>query len=70
VFQSLAHTIDAPEDLWSVLNRYHTKRNKSEYGQWIEVTAAEAADLLKLAGILEFRVRSWLRVHHRNLLNE
>lgn len=69
VFQSLAHTIGAPEDLWSVLNRYHTKRNKSEYVQWTEVTASEAADLLKLAGVLETRVRGWLKIHHPKFLD-
>lgn len=68
VFQSLAHTIGAPEDLWSVLSRYHTKRNKSEYSQWAEITAVEATDLLQLAGVLETRVRDWLRAHHPKLL--
>jgi len=42
VFQSLAHSIHAKEALWSSLNRYHTKRNRFEYGQWIEVTDAGA----------------------------
>lgn len=68
VFQSLAHTIGAPATLWSTLNRYHTKRNKSEYGSWSETTDAEAADMLRLAGELEIAVVRWIREHRPNLL--
>lgn len=49
VFLSLPQTAGAPETLASSLNRYHTKRNKSEYGDWAAVSDAEADDLLALA---------------------
>lgn len=68
VFLTLAQTIDAPAALWSSLNRYHTKRNKSEYGQWVEVSAAEARDLLKLATDLRERTMRWLKAHRHGLL--
>jgi len=68
VFLTLAQTIDAPEALWSSLNRYHTKRNKSEYGQWVEVSEAEARDLLKLATDLGERTSLWLKTHRTDLV--
>lgn len=67
VFLSLAHTIGAPETLWSSLNRYHSKRNKSEYGQWVEITESEAADLLRLATGLRDRLFHWLKTHRADL---
>ncbi|MEP7181659.1 MAG: hypothetical protein ABI886_05690 [Betaproteobacteria bacterium] len=69
VFLSLAHTVGAPEFLWSPLNRYHTKRNKSEYGQWSRVTDAEAEDLLKLTGDLRHLVLGWLEANRSELLD-
>lgn len=67
VFQSLAHSIHAKEALWSSLNRYHTKRNRFEYGQWIEVTDAEARDLLNLATTLRDHLGGWLAKHRPDL---
>jgi len=49
VFLSLVHTIDAPDTLASTLNRYHTRRNRSEYVAYEDATEAEATDLLGLA---------------------
>ena len=63
VFQSLAHTIDAEPRLWSTLDRYHTKRNRSEYGGLVKVSDAEARDLLALATELHGRVVRWLKTH-------
>jgi len=68
VFLTLAQTIDAPAALWSSLNRYHTKRNKSEYGQWVEASEAEARDLLKLATDLRERTMRWLKTHRQGLI--
>lgn len=68
VFQSLPHTIGAPDALWSPLNRYDTKRNRSEYGQWVEVTDAEARDLMSLATTLRELFERWLAKHRPQLL--
>jgi uncharacterized protein (UPF0332 family) len=67
VFQSLVHTIGAPNALGSALNRYHTKRNKSEYDEWVQATEAEAEDLLKLAEELEGRIKQWLKSNRPDL---
>jgi len=61
VFQSLTHTIRAEPKLWSTLDRYHTKRNRSEYGGFMNVTEAEARDLLTLTHELQAAVIAWLR---------
>lgn len=53
VFLSLPQTVGAPETLASSLNRYHTRRNKSEYGDWSAASEAEADDLLALARRLQ-----------------
>lgn len=53
VFQTLEATVGAPKELWVALDRYHTRRNASEYAGMIEASAAEADDLLDLARQLE-----------------
>jgi HAMP domain-containing protein len=62
-FQSLAHTVNAPQALWSALNRYHSKRNQSEYGGLTDASEAEAKDITALAAQLQEIVRSWVRQH-------
>ena len=68
VFQSLAHTIQAPATLWSSLNRYHTMRNRSEYEGLVSSTDAEARDMVALAMKLKSLVLAWLRKHRAELL--
>jgi len=63
VFQSLVHTLDAPETLASTLNRYHTRRNRSEYASYEPATDAEARDLLALATRTRELLVAWLRRH-------
>ncbi len=63
VFQSLAHTIGAEPRLWSTLDRYHTKRNRSEYGGLVKASDAEARDLLALATELHGSFLQWLQTH-------
>lgn len=53
VFQTLEVTVGAPRELWVALDRYHTRRNASEYSAMIEASAIEANDLLDLAQRLE-----------------
>ena len=53
VFQTLEATVDAPKELWVALDRYHTRRNASEYAGMVEASAVEADDLLELAQQLE-----------------
>ena len=56
VFQTLDMTVGAPKELWVALDRYHTKRNASEYAGAVEASEAEADDLLELARQLEAQV--------------
>jgi uncharacterized protein (UPF0332 family) len=58
VFLSLVDTIGTSDTLASTLNRYHTRRNKSEYFASEAITEREAADLLSLAKQLVRRVAS------------
>jgi len=67
VFFTLTQTVGVPDTFGSSLNRYHTKRNRSEYGQWVEVTEAEAKDLFELATTLQGRVLHWLEIHRPKL---
>lgn len=53
VFQTLETTVGAPKELWVALDRYHTRRNASEYAGMVEASTAEADDLLELAQQLE-----------------
>lgn len=64
VFQSLVHTVGAPETLASTLNRYHTRRNRSEYVAFEEATAEEARDLATQATHLRDLLLAWLKTHH------
>lgn len=68
VFQSLVHTVQAPATLASSLNRYHTKRNRSEYEGLVPATDAEALDMVALATDLKSLVVGWLRKHRPELL--
>jgi len=57
IFQVLAETTDAPAALWLALDKYHDRRNAAEYEGAPPATAAEAEDLVKLAGDLDRLVR-------------
>jgi len=67
VFQSLAHTISAQPALWATLNRYHTKRNKSEYEAVAGFTEAEAEELRGLAAEVEVLLIAWLKARRPDL---
>lgn len=60
VFQALGVTIGASQQLWVTLDRYHTRRNASEYGGMVEASASEAEDLLAAAQELHALFRDWL----------
>ena len=68
VFQALPFTIGADRKLWSTLERYHTRRNKSEYEGMATVSDAEARDLLALARALHDRLVAWLETHRPELI--
>ena len=68
VFASLLHTVQAPTTLASSLNRYHTKRNRSEYEGLVSATDAEALDMVALATDLRSLILGWLRKHRPELL--
>ena len=61
-------TIGADRTLWSTLERYHTRRNKSEYEGLSTVSDAEARELAGLAGTLRDRLVEWLETNRPALL--
>jgi len=68
LFQVLAHTVDAPTEIWTALNRFHTKRNKSEYEAFTAFTEAEARELFGLAKRIDALLRQRLAQRHPELL--
>jgi hypothetical protein len=48
IFQVLDATADAPPGLWRALDRYHDRRNASEYEGAPPATTVEAEDMVKL----------------------
>jgi len=48
IFQVLEATADAPPELWRALDRYHDRRNASEYEGAPPATIVEANDMVKL----------------------
>lgn len=56
VFQTLATTVDAPADLWRVLDKAHEQRNLAEYEGHLERDERLLADLLKAASRLQLIV--------------
>jgi hypothetical protein len=53
IFQVLATTAGAPAELWLALDKYHDRRNASEYEGAPPASAIEAEDMIKLAGELQ-----------------
>jgi hypothetical protein len=68
VFQALAMTLGAERTLWSTLERYHTRGNKSEYEGMSTVSDAEARELTTLARTLRDRLVQWLTANRPALL--
>jgi len=68
VFQSLQHTVHAPAELWRTLDKYHDKRNASEYGGIVNVSSAEANDLIDTTDKLHRLVMDWLKKNRPELL--
>jgi hypothetical protein len=52
IFQALAATADAPPELWLALDKYHDRRNASEYEGAPPASTVEAEDLVRLTGDL------------------
>jgi|GEM_PF-4321494 len=63
VFQVQDATAGAPPALWRALDRYHDRRNASEYEGGPPATAVEAEDIIRLTAELQRRVLG--RVHNR-----
>ncbi len=53
IFQVLATTAGAPAELWLALDKYHDRRNASEYEGAPPASAIEAEDMIKLTGELQ-----------------
>jgi hypothetical protein len=56
IFQVLATTADARPELWRALDKYHDRRNASEYEGAPPASAMEAEDIIKLTTELRRRV--------------
>jgi hypothetical protein len=69
VFQTLGTTVGAPDKVWSTLDTYHARRNRSEYGGAAAVSRAEADELLDLATQLDVLFQRWLRGSRPELLS-
>jgi hypothetical protein len=52
IFQVLATTAGAPPELWLALDKYHDRRNASEYEGAPPASTVEAEDLVRLASEL------------------
>jgi len=61
VFQVLDATAGAPPALWRALDRYHDRRNASEYEGAPPASAVEAEDLIRLTADLQRRVLGRVR---------
>ncbi|MBI5897645.1 MAG: hypothetical protein HZB40_00270 [Rhodocyclales bacterium] len=59
VFQTREVTVAAPRDLWVALDRYHTRRNASEYSGVVEASKRSARPGQAARGPLHKRLR-WL----------
>ena len=68
VFQALAMTLGAERPLWSTLELYHMRRNKSEYEGMSTVSDAEARELVSLASTLRDRLVEWLKANRPALM--
>lgn len=68
VFQCLAHTIDAPAEIWASLGKAHNKRNASVYGGLVEASSSETKDLIRTADELHGLVIGWLKANRPDLL--
>jgi len=61
LFQVLDATAGAPPALWRALDRYHDRRNASEYEGALPASAVEAEDLIRLTTDLQRRVLGRVR---------
>lgn len=62
IFQVLATTADARAELWLALDKYHDRRNASEYEGAPPASTVEAEDLVKLTGELHRLVLARLKL--------
>lgn len=53
IFQVLATTAGAPPQLWLALDKYHDRRNASEYEGAPPASTVEAEDMIKLTAELQ-----------------
>lgn len=67
VFQTLPHTIGADVALWRTLDKYHTKRNASEYAGILNVSENETEDLVNTTETLLELVVGWLKMNRSDL---
>jgi hypothetical protein len=68
VFEALPASIGLESNIASTLQRYHTRRNKSEYEGLATVSDKEARELLSLATTLESRLVRWIGANRPQLV--
>jgi uncharacterized protein (UPF0332 family) len=70
VLQSLAFTIEADPATIRQLDKFHEKRNISDYERAGLVTEQEAEEMIALAKQLRDEVEQWLRAHYPSLARD
>jgi hypothetical protein len=70
LFQALESTAGASRELWVALDRYHDRRNASEYEAAPPATESEASDLAELATRLQGLVLERLKQSHPALIGK
>ena len=68
IIQSLAHTIQAKQNLINQLDKFRKKRNIGGYEAAGRISKQEADEMKKLAKDLYDQIISWLHQNHANLM--
>jgi hypothetical protein len=70
VIQSLAHTVQADNELIALFDQFRKKRNISGYDHAGMISDQEAKEMVDLASRLRLKVEEWLYENHPNLMKE
>jgi hypothetical protein len=68
VIQSLLYTVEAPNDLVVLFDRFRKKRNIGEYDKAGTISDQEAKEMTELSRSLKKTIERWLHQNHPGLL--
>jgi cell fate (sporulation/competence/biofilm development) regulator YlbF (YheA/YmcA/DUF963 family) len=68
VIQSLAHTVQADNELIALFDQFRKKRNISGYDHAGMISDQEAKEMVDLASRLRLKVEEWLYENHPDLM--